>query len=171
MPDCTADNNALSELERLVEAIGRTLSLQKSSLVTAESCTGGLLAAALTKRAGASSLFERGFITYSNDAKKELLGVPAEILKVHGAVSEPTARAMAKGALRNSCAQIAVAITGIAGPGGCENKPVGLVYIAYSDQHGGVKVHCHHFSGDRDTIRAQAVTHALSGLIMFVANR
>lgn len=111
-----------------------TLDLCRSGgllLVTAESCTGGLVAAVLTSIPGCSSAFERGFITYSNDAKTEMLGVPAALIKQHGAVSEPVARAMAEGALSRSQADIAVSVTGIAGPdGGSAEKPVGLVHFA-----------------------------------------
>jgi nicotinamide-nucleotide amidase len=100
-------------------------------LATAESCTGGLIAAVITSIAGCSSVFERGFVTYSNAAKTELLGVPAEMIDEHGAVSEPVARAMAEGALLRSHADIAVSVTGIAGPdGGSAEKPVGLVHFA-----------------------------------------
>ena len=100
-------------------------------IATAESCTGGLIAAVVTSIAGCSSVFERGFVTYSNDAKTELLGVPAGMIEEHGAVSEPVARAMAEGALARSHADIAVSVTGIAGPdGGSEEKPVGLVHFA-----------------------------------------
>ena len=100
-------------------------------LATAESCTGGLIAGVLTEIAGSSDVFERGFVTYSNQAKEEMLGVPAALLRQHGAVSEAVARAMAEGAIRNSTAQLSVAVTGIAGPGGgTDEKPVGLVHIA-----------------------------------------
>ena len=100
-------------------------------IVTAESCTGGLIAGLLTEIAGASDVFERGFVTYSNTAKEQMLGVPASLIRQHGAVSEVVVRAMAEGAIRNSPAQMAVAVTGIAGPGGgSDEKPVGLVHIA-----------------------------------------
>ena len=100
-------------------------------IVTAESCTGGLIAGLLTEIPGSSDVVERGFVTYSNDAKTDLLGVPAALIKEHGAVSEPVATAMAQGALKNSRAQLSVAVTGIAGPGGATaEKPVGLVYVA-----------------------------------------
>ena len=100
-------------------------------LATAESCTGGLIAGLLTEIPGSSDVFERGFVTYSNLAKEQMLGVPAALLRQHGAVSDPVARAMAEGAIRNSTAQLAIAVTGIAGPGGgSDDKPVGLVFIA-----------------------------------------
>ncbi len=100
-------------------------------LATAESCTGGLIAGAITEIAGSSDVFDRGFVTYSNEAKAEMLGVPPALVTTHGAVSPEVARAMVEGALRNSRADIAVAVTGVAGPGGCTpTKPVGLVYLA-----------------------------------------
>ena len=131
----------------------------------AESCTGGLVAAAMTDIAGSSAVFERGFVTYSNEAKQELLGVPEEIIVSHGAVSEECAQAMALGAVQNSHADIAVSLTGIAGPGGGnEGKPVGLVYIAvaYASE---VKVARNIFDGDRTAVRRQSVETALSMLI------
>lgn len=130
---------------------------------TAESCTGGLVAAALTAIAGSSSVVDRGFVTYSNEAKAEMLGVPMALIQQHGAVSEPVARAMAEGALAHSRAQVSVSITGIAGPGGgSADKPVGLVHFAAARQ-GGITRACHHvFTGDRDSVRAQAVLTALN---------
>jgi nicotinamide-nucleotide amidase len=115
---------------RAAALIGRYASIGLK-IATAESCTGGLVAALLTEIPGSSAVVERGFVTYSNDAKRELLGVPAATIEAHGAVSEPTARAMAQGALANSHAQVAVSVTGVAGPdGGTAEKPVGLVYFA-----------------------------------------
>lgn len=130
-------------------------------LATAESCTGGLLAATITEIAGCSSAFERGFVTYSNEAKIELLGVAPDILETHGAVSEPTARAMAEGALKNSRADAAVAVTGIAGPdGGSPEKPVGLVHLAAA-RHGRPTLHrVEHFPGDRAAVRAATTATA-----------
>lgn len=136
--------------------------LKKSNirLVTAESCTGGLLSAMITDVPGASSSLERGFVTYSNESKTEMLGVPAELIKKHGAVSEEVATAMAEGALKNSRAHVSVSITGIAGPdGGSEQKPVGLVYIATSYK-GKTAAKKYNFSGDRDSIRKQAAEKA-----------
>lgn len=131
-------------------------------VATAESCTGGLVAGALTAVAGSSAVVDRGFVTYSNDAKAEMLGVPMALIEAHGAVSEPVARAMAEGALAHSRAHIAVAITGIAGPdGGSVDKPVGLVHFAAA-RRGAATVACAHvFSGDRGTVRAQSVDTAL----------
>jgi len=148
----------LSVKETLDEARERGL-----MIATAESCTGGLLAAALTAVAGSSTVFERGFITYSNAAKQELLGVAGETLAAHGAVSEQTAREMAEGALHHSAADIAVAITGIAGPGGgSEEKPVGLVCFACAARDGETMALVKQF-GDigRADVRYQAMLTAL----------
>lgn len=134
-------------------------------LATAESCTGGLVAAALTAIPGSSAVVERGFVTYSNHAKAEMLGVPMALIDAHGAVSEPVARAMAEGALAHSHAQVAVAITGIAGPdGGSADKPVGLVHFAAA-RHGAATIaRAHVFTGDREAVRAQATRTALAML-------
>jgi nicotinamide-nucleotide amidase len=133
-------------------------------LVTAESCTGGLIAACCTDLAGSSQWFERGFVTYSNAAKTEMLGVDAELIATHGAVSEPVARAMALGALEHSHAQVSVAVTGIAGPsGGTADKPVGTVWFAWA-LPGGVHSEMHCFPGDRGGVRAATLDHALRGL-------
>ena len=132
-------------------------------LATAESCTGGMIAAAMTDIAGSSEVFERGFVTYSNKAKEEMLGVPEETLFKHGAVSPHTAMAMVRGAIANSHAEIAVSVTGIAGPGGgSEDKPVGLVYIGCGMKGGIVESFEHRFQGDRDEIRLQTVAAALT---------
>jgi len=131
-------------------------------LATAESCTGGLIAAALTAIAGSSGVFDRGFITYSNDAKAELTGVPSELIARHGAVSEAVAGAMAAGALARSRADIAVSATGLAGPGGgSADKPVGLVWLGLAQHNHPVSAERHIFPGDRTAIRAAAVGHAL----------
>ncbi len=131
-------------------------------VATAESCTGGLVAAALTAVPGASDSMERGFVTYSNEAKTELLGVPAALIAAHGAVSEAVARAMAEGALAHARADAAVSITGIAGPGGgSREKPVGTVHFA-ACRRNGPTLHRHRlFSGDRDAVRLQAALEAL----------
>jgi len=134
-------------------------------LATAESCTGGLVAAQLTAIPGSSAVVERGFVTYSNEAKAEMLGVPPELIHTHGAVSEPVARAMAEGALAHSRAHLSVAITGIAGPdGGTAEKPVGLVHLATARLGGPILTRHHVFPGDRDAVRAQAVATALAML-------
>ena len=134
-------------------------------MATAESCTGGLIAGACTEVSGSSDWFERGFVTYSNAAKTELLGVPAELIGQHGAVSEPVARAMAAGALAHSPAQLAVAVTGVAGPtGGSADKPVGTVWFGWATPAGTVTEH-QRFDGDRAAVRAATVRHALAGLL------
>ena len=140
-------------------------------IVTAESCTGGLVAGALTEIAGSSDVVDRGFVTYSNEAKEAMLGVPASVLKRHGAVSRETAAAMAKGALKNSLADIAVSITGIAGPGGgSKQKPVGLVYFAAA-RRGGRRLAARRLYGEigRSRVRALSVAQALS-MIEALAN-
>lgn len=135
------------------------------TLVTAESCTGGLLAAALTDIPGSSKVVERGFVTYSNVSKSEMLGVPPSLIHAHGAVSAEVCAAMAAGALNHSRADVSVAITGIAGPGGAtETKPVGRVYIATSVRRGPTKHKEFTFKGDRSDIRLQTVVEALRRL-------
>ena len=134
--------------------------------VTAESCTGGMVAAALTAVAGSSSVVERGFVTYSNEAKTEMLGVPPGMIDAHGAVSEPVARAMAEGALSRSRAQVAIAITGIAGPGGgSAEKPVGLVHFARAAVGQPTRHHAEVFAGDRAAVRVAAAMTALGMLL------
>ena len=134
-------------------------------LATAESCTGGLIAAACTDLSGSSQWFERGFVSYSNAAKTALLGVPADLITAHGAVSEPVARAMAEGAVRHSAAQVSVAVTGVAGPtGGSPDKPVGTVWFGWCVD-GQTFAERQHFDGDRAAVRAQTVAHALARLV------
>lgn len=153
-------------LEALAARLGTLLSSEQLKLVTAESCTGGWVAQCLTAIAGSSAWFDRGFVTYSNEAKQEMLGVPPDMLAEHGAVSQPVAVAMAEGALRNSRADWAVAITGIAGPtGGSPQKPVGTVCFAWGGRDGRIVTSTRHFPGSREDVRAQSVEHALSGLI------
>ncbi len=138
---------------------------QQRKLVTAESCTGGLIAAACTDLAGSSNWFERGFVTYSNEAKTELLGVDAGLIERVGAVSEAVVRAMAQGAVQHSRAQVAVAVTGVAGPtGGSPAKPVGTVWFGWATPDG-VFSEVRHFDGDRAAVRAATVVHALQGLL------
>lgn len=132
-------------------------------LATAESCTGGLIAAALTAIAGSSDVVDRGFVTYSNAAKTELLGVPAALIAQHGAVSEKVARAMAEGALARSAASITVAVTGVAGPGGgSAEKPVGLVWFGLAQRGRAPVTEDRVFPGDRTAIRAATVLHAFA---------
>ncbi len=133
------------------------------TIATAESCTGGLIAALLTEIAGSSDVFDRAFVTYSNQAKTAMLGVPEAILARHGAVSEAVARAMAEGALQRSACSVAVAVTGVAGPGGgSADKPVGLVRFARASRNAATVVARHVFSGDRYAIRLAAVATAVS---------
>jgi nicotinamide-nucleotide amidase len=162
-----------SEQRTLVEALAEALRARNLHVVTAESCTGGLIAAACTSVAGSSRWFERGFVTYSNEAKTELLGVPATLIATHGAVSQAVACAMAEGALRRSRADRCVAVTGIAGPDGAvEGKPVGTVWVAVSqsDRHGvastpATRATLMQLSGDRAAVRHQTVTRALQALL------
>jgi nicotinamide-nucleotide amidase len=135
-------------------------------LGVAESCTGGGLAAAITRISGSAKWFDRGFVTYSNDAKREMLGVPQRALRNFGAVSEPVARAMARGVIRRSRADAAVSITGIAGPtGGSRSKPVGLVWFAWASRGGAVQTRWFRFRGGRSAVREQSVAVAIQGLI------
>jgi len=152
----------------LCARVAEALLQREWMLATAESCTGGMIAAACTDLPGSSAWFERGFVTYSNDAKIELLGVDAAAIEQHGAVSEVVARAMAFGALRHSKAQASVAVTGIAGPtGGSEAKPVGTVWFGFMVD-GLLTSETRHFTGDRASVRAQTVQHALVRLLELV---
>ena len=154
------------DLHRLAEAVGGKLREKAGVLVTAESCTGGWVAQALTAIAGSSDWFERGFVTYSNAAKHELLGVRQETLKNHGAVSEETAREMAEGALRSSLGTLALSITGVAGPtGGTAEKPVGTVCFGWSRKGAASVTATRRFSGDRESVRRQSVMHALERVL------
>ena len=153
----------------LAEQLQATLIRQALMLATAESCTGGMLAAALTDLPGASLVFERGFVTYSNEAKVQMLGVPPITLQTCGAVSAETARDMAAGALANSRAQFAIATTGIAGPGGgSKEKPVGTVYISCGRSGGLIHAGRFDFTGDRAAIRRQTVEAALSEALRYL---
>ncbi|WP_157265438.1 CinA family protein [Azohydromonas aeria] len=154
--------NVLEDLEPQVRALGAALRARGWRLVTAESCTGGLIAACCTAVAGSSDWFERGFVTYSNEAKTESLGVPASLIGAHGAVSEAVARVMATGALAHAHAQLALAVTGIAGPGGAvPGKPVGTVWLAWAQADGHVGAELLHLPGDRGAVRAETVLRAL----------
>ncbi len=134
-------------------------------MATAESCTGGLIAGACTELSGSSEWFERGFVTYADAAKTEMLDVPAALIGAHGAVSEAVARAMAAGALAHSQAQVSVAVTGVAGPtGGSAEKPVGTVWFGWATPEGVFSEH-RRFDGDRAAVRQATVAHALSGLL------
>jgi len=152
-------------LAKIVAALSEKLLRRRLSLATAESCTGGWIAKCCTDRAGSSAWFERGFVTYSNRAKSELLGVAAQVLEEAGAVSEIVARQMAAGAVNRSAAAVSVAVTGIAGPdGGSADKPVGTVWFGWSVEDA-LSTDCRVFDGDREDVRRQAVAHALNGLI------
>jgi nicotinamide-nucleotide amidase len=153
-------------LLRLSLELGAALQKRHWALALAESCTGGWASEVVTMTPGSSSHFERGFVTYSNAAKTEMLGVSEATLQTHGAVSEETAREMATGALKHSRAQITAAITGIAGPdGGSPSKPVGTVCFAWAAQAGVVKSATQHFQGDREAVRYQSVKAALEGVL------
>ena len=147
---------------------GKALKYKGQTLATAESCTGGWVAQAITSIAGSSEWFERGYVTYSNAAKREALGVSKKTLARYGAVSEPTARAMARGALKKSRAGIALAITGIAGPGGgLPGKPVGTVCFAWA-QGRKIRSETRRFRGGRSRVRRQSVIHALRGVLKWL---
>jgi nicotinamide-nucleotide amidase len=152
-------------MEKLAKKIGAVLRSANQMLATAESCTGGWAAQVVTSVPGSSGWFERGFISYSNEAKRELLGVRKVTLKESGAVSEETAREMALGALARSKATVSLAITGVAGPGGGSRaKPVGTVCFAWATGSG-VRSETRHFKGGRESVRRQSVVHALEGVI------
>ena len=155
----------MNDIDTLVEQLANALTARGWTMATAESCTGGLIAGACTDRAGSSDWFERGFVTYSNNAKTDLLGVPADLIAAHGAVSEPVARAMAAGARAHAPVQVAVAVTGVAGPsGGSADKPVGTVWFGWATPQG-VFTERQRFDGDRAAVRRATVAHALAGLL------
>jgi nicotinamide-nucleotide amidase len=147
----------------LAERVGRTLERLKLMATTAESCTGGWVAEAITMVPGSSAWFDRGFVTYTNVSKREMLGVPPETLERHGAVSEPVVREMVAGALRASHAQAAVAVSGVAGPsGGTPDKPVGTVCFGWGREGAPARSETRQFAGDREAVRRQSVIHALA---------
>ncbi len=153
------------EITRLAAALGNACRRRGVVLAVAESCTGGAVAEAITRIPGCTRWFDRGYVTYSNEAKIELLGVAPATLDRFGAVSEAVAREMAVGALQNSRADASVAITGIAGPsGGSRTKPVGMVWVAWAGRDGGVQAREFRFKGDREAIRRQATAVVLQGL-------
>jgi len=152
-------------MEALAKKVGKRLKAARARLVTAESCTGGWVAQAVTSIAGSSAWFERGFVTYSNAAKQELLGVRTRTLKKHGAVSEATAREMAQGALARSKGTLALAVTGVAGPsGGSPDKPVGMVCFAWVHKKK-LTSETRHFSGNRESVRRKSVVYVLQGVL------
>ncbi len=155
-----------ASLERLARQLGDRAQAAGVFVAVAESCTGGWLAKVITDIPGSSGWFDRGFVTYSNAAKQELLGVRGDTLEAHGAVSEETAAEMAQGALAHSRAGLAVAITGIAGPGGAvPGKPVGTVCFGFAGEDRAPETETRHFAGDRRAVRMQSVRHALEGLL------
>ncbi len=155
-----------SSLELLAEYLGQQMTESGISLVVAESCTGGWVAKLMTDIAGSSLFFDRGYVTYSNEAKHEMLGVKEKTLEIHGAVSEQTVSEMVSGALTKSHAGVALAISGIAGPGGgTPDKPVGTVWFAWKKRDQGIMTRIMHLEGNRDSIRRQAVERALNGVL------
>ena len=159
-------------MDILAAQVGGLLKAHGLKLATAESCTGGGVAQAITDVAGSSAWFERGFITYSNLAKQQMLGVTEATLDQHGAVSEATVREMVAGALANSVAQVAVAVSGIAGPeGGTPDKPVGTVWFSWGIRHGATHAQRHQISGSRAEVRAQSVHIALQGMLDLLGRR
>lgn len=157
---------AAEELQSLAESVGQVLQRHALRLATAESCTGGWVAQCVTAVPGSSAWFDRGFVTYSNTAKTELLGVAPGLIETHGAVSEPVVQAMAVGALEHSHAEVSVAVSGIAGPtGGSLEKPVGTVWFAWQRAGRTAVTRCCRLAGDRHAVRGQAVAIALRGLL------
>lgn len=161
-----------AQLYGLAEQVGKELAARGLMLATAESCTGGWVSEAVTMVPGSSDWFERGFVTYTYISKREMLGVNSETLGRHGAVSEPTVREMAAGALARSHAQVAVAVSGTAGPGGgTPDKPVGTVCFAWVAPDGVLASETRHFAGDREAVRRQSVEHALAGVLTQLARQ
>lgn len=153
-------------MELMLRQLADALQAKGWMLATAESCTGGWIAKVCTDLAGSSAWFERGFVTYSNEAKQDMLGVKAETLVQYGAVSEAVTAEMATGALRHSRAQVTVSVSGIAGPGGgTATKPVGMVCFGWAGQHGAIHTETCLFAGDREAVRLQSVEHALRGVL------
>ena len=152
-------------LDSLVERLAEALRARGAMMATAESCTGGLIAGTCTAISGSSDWFDRAFVTYSNRAKTEMLGVPAPLIEQHGAVSQEVATAMASGARERAGVSYAAAVTGIAGPtGGSDAKPVGTVWFGWATP-AGTFTECRRFDGDRAAVRQQTVAHALQGLL------
>jgi nicotinamide-nucleotide amidase len=155
-----------AQLYELSKRVGEALAARKQMMAAAESCTGGWIGQAITMVPGSSRWFDRGFVTYTNVAKQEMLGVSAQTLQAFGAVSEPTVREMVAGALARSRAQVAVAVSGIAGPdGGSPSKPVGTVVLAWAEKDGRIEARAMSFGGDRDAVRRATVLAALEGLL------
>lgn len=153
------------QLQQLSRRIGEQLKMRKATITAAESCTGGWIAKVFTDISGSSAWFERSFVTYSNDAKQQMVGVQASTLVQFGAVSEQTVREMAVGASKAAAAEYAIAVSGIAGPdGGTSDKPVGTVWFGFAGPEGRVVAQCQRFDGDRDAVRRQSVGWALQTL-------
>ena len=156
-------------IDHLVQQLSELLIERGWMIATVESCTGGMISESITRMPGSSDWFERGFVTYSNDAKQELVGVSSGSLRDHGAVSAAVAREMAAGGIRSSRADLAVSVTGVAGPdGGSEEKPVGTVWIAWADRNGKVIDQGYLFSGDRQQVREASAQSAFAGAIKFL---
>ena len=154
------------KLRDLARRLGEGLSKRRLVLACAESCTGGWVAKTVTDIPGSSAWFDRGFVTYTNEAKRQMLGVRAETLERQGAVSVETVREMAEGALMHSGADLALAISGVAGPGGgSEEKPVGTVCFAWSARDGGTRARCKRFNGNREAVRRKSVAYALEKML------
>jgi nicotinamide-nucleotide amidase len=161
-----------AELYELSGRVGDALKARKLMMAAAESCTGGWIGQAVTMVPGSSRWFDRGFVTYTNEAKQDMLGVSAETLKAFGAVSEQTVREMVAGALARSRAQVAVAVSGIAGPdGGSRQKPIGTVLLAWGATDHSIEARSMHFQGDRDAVRRQTVIAALEGLLALLGRK
>lgn len=159
------------ELDELSRQVGKALLAQKLMLATAESCTGGWVAQVVTQTSGSSQWFDRGFVTYTNEAKLDMLGVSGETLQRYGAVSEQTVKEMAEGALKHSRAQITLAISGVAGPtGGTAEKPVGMVCFAWARSGYPTQTSIQYFQGDRAQVRQQSVQFVLQRLVSMVTN-
>ena len=160
-----------TDIQQRVQQLSERLLEKRQSVCTAESCTGGLIAKSFTDLAGSSDWFDRGFVTYSNAAKSEMLGVPASVIEDYGAVSEPVAAAMASGALRHSDADYAIAVTGVAGPGGgSAEKPVGTVWIAVASERQ-QRACLYRFDGDRAAVREATLQQALADLMQLLEDR
>ncbi len=156
-------------IDQLVQQLSELLTERGWKIATVESCTGGMISELITQMPGSSEWFERGFVTYSNEAKQELVGVSSDSLREHGAVSSTVAREMAAGGIQTSRADLAVSVTGVAGPdGGSKEKPVGTVWIAWADRNGNVMDQGYLFPGDRQQVRLASAQSAFAGAIEFL---
>ena len=167
----STDISFSAELTPILNQIGQLLQIQHAMLTCAESCTGGLITKLITDQPGSSAWFDCGFITYSDTAKHQMLGVPIQLLNQHGAISQPVAEAMVTGAIKHSSSEFALAVTGIAGPdGGTTTKPVGTVWLAWAGPTG-IQSHVRHFTGNRNQIRQAAAKAALEGVIPAISDK